>query len=106
MQYRGFSFNVVQVLGRSFFWRWFATVKGTEMSGDTSTEVEAISEAQLAIDRAVTIVGPLRDREISYDRAEDHFAEMRDMGVSGLRALPSSHYRAALRLLQLRQASR
>jgi hypothetical protein len=63
VQYRGFSFNVVQVLGRYNFWRWFATVKGSGMSGDALTEAEAISEAQLAIDRAVAPVDSPRDRD-------------------------------------------
>ena len=57
MEYRGFSFNVVQGLGRDF-WRWFATIKGIELSGDAATEAEAISEAQQAIDRAIKLVGP------------------------------------------------
>jgi len=63
MQYRGFSFNVVQGFGRKF-WRWFATIKGIELSGDAATEAEATSEAQQAIDRAIKLVGPRTSGEI------------------------------------------
>jgi hypothetical protein len=53
----GFSFSLVQGLDRDF-WRWFATIKGIELSEDAATEAEAISEAQQAIDRAIKLVGP------------------------------------------------
>jgi hypothetical protein len=56
MQHRGFSFNVVQGLGHDF-WRWFATIDGLELSGDASTQGEATSDAQEAIDRAVNRAG-------------------------------------------------
>jgi hypothetical protein len=55
MQYQGFSFNVVQGLGRNF-WRWFATIDGLELSGDAATQAEAISDAQQAIDRVIKLI--------------------------------------------------
>src|ERR1700751_5818893 len=50
-------YNTKKTQSRNF-WRWFATIDGLELSGDATKQVEAISDAQQAIDRVIELVGP------------------------------------------------
>lgn len=53
MEYRGFQYSVVQGLGHKR-WRWYLTVSGAWLSGETETQKAAMAEAQRAIDRAIS----------------------------------------------------
>jgi len=58
MEYRGVEFTVVQGLGRKL-WRWYLMFNGVWLSGEAETQSAAVTEAQDAIDRAISR-GPSR----------------------------------------------
>jgi hypothetical protein len=52
MLYRGIEYSVVQGIVRHH-WKWAATISGTKISGYGRTRVEAIDNAEKAIDRTI-----------------------------------------------------
>jgi len=71
LRYRDVEYNVVQGLGRQL-WKWSCALEAKTVSGQAATKVEAVSEAERAIDRALTpkklrIVRPSDDRKYSQN---------------------------------------
>ena len=53
MKHRNVEFTVVQGLGRQL-WKWGFALDGHAVTGQAATKAEAVSEAERAIDRALT----------------------------------------------------
>jgi hypothetical protein len=53
MKHRNVEFSVVQGLGRQL-WKWGFALNGRAVTGQAATKAEAVSEAERAIDRALT----------------------------------------------------
>ena len=58
MRYRDVDYTIVQGQGRQL-WKWGFAVHSKPHTGEAATNAEAVSEAELAIDRALSL-GKLR----------------------------------------------
>jgi hypothetical protein len=58
MRYRDVDYTIVQGRGRQL-WKWGFAVENKSHTGEAATKAEAVSEAEHAIDRALS-VGKLR----------------------------------------------
>ena len=54
MRYREIDYTIVQGLGRHV-WKWSAVVASVDIGGTAANKMEAIGEAERAIDRALAV---------------------------------------------------